>query len=95
MDVEDEVPGPVRRGLDAVRAGLVGPVPGRFETRDRAARAHATQLGPDNPFFAHPREIEREVWPTEDDQLAKSVVPTTVPEDDLFAGVRGSSAAGA
>ncbi|NYI84809.1 hypothetical protein HNR68_003439 [Saccharopolyspora hordei] len=35
------------------------------------------------------------MWPTEDDQLAKSVVPTTVPEDDLFAGVRGSSAAGA
>ncbi|MDA3628933.1 mycothiol conjugate amidase Mca [Saccharopolyspora sp. WRP15-2] len=61
--------------------------PEHFATRDRAALAHATQMGPDSPFFAHPREIEREVWPTEDYHLARSEVPTTVPEDDLFAGV--------
>jgi mycothiol S-conjugate amidase len=28
------------------------------------------------------------VWPTEDYELARSVVDTTTPEDDLFAGVR-------
>ncbi|KAA5826066.1 mycothiol conjugate amidase Mca [Saccharopolyspora hirsuta] len=66
--------------------------PEHFETRDRAALAHATQMGPDSPFFAHPREIEREIWPTEDYHLARSSVPTEVPEHDLFAGVREVSA---
>lgn len=59
-----------------------------FGTRDRAALAHATQMDPDHPFFAHPRDVEREVWPTEDYHLARSLVDTTFPEDDLFAGVR-------
>ncbi|MER7015420.1 mycothiol conjugate amidase Mca [Saccharopolyspora sp. NPDC000359] len=62
-----------------------------FATRDRAALAHATQMGPDNPFFAHPREVEREVWPTEDYHLARSEVPTSLPEHDLFAGIRAVS----
>jgi mycothiol S-conjugate amidase len=35
-------------------------------------------------------EIQQKVWPTEDYELARSVVDTTVPEDDLFAGVRDS-----
>ncbi|MEV5543888.1 mycothiol conjugate amidase Mca [Saccharopolyspora shandongensis] len=58
-----------------------------FETRDRAALAHATQMDPDHPFFAHPREVEREVWPTEDYHLARSLVGTNLPEDDLFTGI--------
>ncbi|KAA2263730.1 mycothiol conjugate amidase Mca [Solihabitans fulvus] len=59
-----------------------------FATRDRAALAHATQVDPDHPMFAHPRDLEREVWPTEDYQLARSVVDQDLPEDDLFAGLR-------
>ncbi|MCO1577471.1 mycothiol conjugate amidase Mca [Crossiella sp. SN42] len=62
--------------------------PEHFATRDRALRAHATQSDPAHPFFAHPRDLEREVWPTEDYHLAWSTVPTTIPESDLFAGLR-------
>ncbi|MGK5552792.1 mycothiol conjugate amidase Mca [Actinomadura kijaniata] len=59
-----------------------------FATRDRALLAHATQIDPDAGFMAHPRDVEREVWPTEDYHLARTAVPTSLPEDDLFAGVR-------
>jgi mycothiol S-conjugate amidase len=45
-------------------------------------------MAPDHPFFAHPRDLEREVWPTEDYQLVHSDVPTELPESDLFAGLR-------
>lgn len=59
-----------------------------FEVRDRALRAHASQVGPGNPLFAHSREIEREVWPTEDYHLAWSVATDqAMEEDDLFAGL--------
>ncbi|WHT22081.1 PIG-L family deacetylase [Crossiella sp. CA-258035] len=51
-------------------------------------RAHATQSDPTHPFLAHPRDPEREVWPFEDYHLAWSTVPTTIPESDLFAGLR-------
>jgi mycothiol S-conjugate amidase len=60
-----------------------------FPIRDRALLAHATQVDPDHPFLAHPRDLEREVWPTEDYVLARSLVDSELPEDDLFAGVRG------
>ncbi|GHS87811.1 mycothiol S-conjugate amidase [Actinomycetota bacterium] len=59
-----------------------------FGARDDALRAHATQIDPDGFFFAMPRDLEREVWPYEEYELAISRVPTTLPEDDLFAGVR-------
>ena len=59
-----------------------------FERRDAALLAHATQIDPDGPFFRIPLEMQRAVWPTEDFELARSVVDTTLPEDDLFAGVR-------
>jgi mycothiol S-conjugate amidase len=61
-----------------------------FDVRDRALLAHATQVDPDGPWFHVPLEIQREVWPTEDFELARSVVDTEIPEDDLFAGVRTS-----
>ena len=35
-----------------------------------------------------PLPFQREVWPTEDFQLARSLVDTNLPEDDLFAGIR-------
>ncbi len=59
-----------------------------FEARDAALLAHATQIDPDGFFFRVPREQQVELWPTEEFELARSLVPTTVPEDDLFAGVR-------
>ncbi|ASE09236.2 mycothiol conjugate amidase Mca [Jonesia denitrificans] len=59
-----------------------------FDHRDAALRAHATQIDPQGFFFAVPREVERQVWPVEEYELAVSHVPTSVPEDDLFAGIR-------
>ena len=63
-----------------------------FEVRDRALLAHRTQIAPDSMWFAVPLETQRRVWPTEDFQLARSLVDTTTPEDDLFAGIREASA---
>jgi len=60
-----------------------------FDARDNALRAHETQIDPEGFFFAIPREIEIKVWPTEDFELAESRVETQIPEDDLFAGIRG------
>lgn len=59
-----------------------------FPVRDQALLAHRTQIDPDGMWFAVPRELEREVWPTEDFELAFTAVPTTLPEDDLFEGLR-------
>ncbi len=58
-----------------------------FSVRDRALLAHATQVDPDGSWFACPLEIQREVWPTEDFELARSLVEVALPEDDLFAGI--------
>jgi mycothiol S-conjugate amidase len=62
-----------------------------FETAIRALLAHRTQVDPNGPWFSVPLELQREVWPTEDFELARSLVDTTLPEDDLFAGVRESA----
>jgi mycothiol S-conjugate amidase len=59
-----------------------------FEIRDQALLAHATQVDPNGFWFACPVEIQREAWPTEDYHLARSLVDTEKPEDDLFAGIR-------
>ncbi len=59
-----------------------------FEIRDKALLAHATQIDPDGSWFHVPMELQKEVWPTEDYELAKSRVDTSLPEDDLFAGIR-------
>jgi mycothiol S-conjugate amidase len=59
-----------------------------FPRRDSALLAHATQVDPNGWFFAVPLDIQREAWPTEDFELARSLVDSTIPEDDLFAGVR-------
>jgi mycothiol S-conjugate amidase len=60
-----------------------------FEVRDRALIAHATQIDPDGFFFRAPIELQKRVWPTEEFELVDSKVETTLPEDDLFAGIRG------
>lgn len=59
-----------------------------FEVRNRALLAHATQIDPDGRWFAVPLEIQKAGWPTEDYQLVRSTVAVTLPESDLFAGVR-------
>lgn len=59
-----------------------------FEQRDDALRAHATQIDPASRWFAVSCEVQRELWPTEDYELVRSLVDTTLPEDDLFTGVQ-------
>jgi len=59
-----------------------------FEVRDRALMAHATQIDPDGRWFAVPMELQKAVWPSEDFELARSLVETDIPETDLFAGLR-------
>ena len=61
-----------------------------FEVRDNALRAHATQVDPDGFWFHVPMELQLKVWPTEDFELARSLVDSPLPESDLFAGVRES-----
>ncbi len=58
-----------------------------YSVRDRALLAHATQIDPDGPWFAVPLEVHKLAWPTEEWELARSLVETSLPEDDLFAGI--------
>jgi mycothiol S-conjugate amidase len=94
----------VRRGLDSPYAERLAewkpdpahdarittrvPCADYFPVRDRALIAHATQIDPDGPWFHVPLEVQQAVWPTEDFELVRSAVPTELPEDDLFAGIR-------
>jgi mycothiol S-conjugate amidase len=59
-----------------------------FEIRDEALLAHATQVDPEGGWFTCPVDVQRAAWPTEDFHLARWVVDTDRPEDDLFAGIR-------
>jgi len=63
-----------------------------FPVRDAALKAHATQIDPNSRWFAVPLDMQRQVWPTEDYELVRSLVGPTefgdTPEDDLFAGIR-------
>ena len=64
-----------------------------FTARDSALLAHATQIDPSGFFFATPRELEVGVWSVEEYELAASRVPTSLPEDDLFAGITATEGA--
>ena len=59
-----------------------------FERRDAALLAHATQVDPEGWFFKVPLDVQKRVFPWEQFELARSLVDTELPEDDLFAGVR-------
>jgi len=60
-----------------------------WDNRCDALLAHATQVDPNEGFwFPLPRDIAAAVYPWDDYELAKSLVPTELPEDDLFAGLR-------
>ena len=61
------------------------------EARRTALLAHETQIDPTSPFwFGLPPEVADEVYRTEDYILARALVDTELPEDDLFAGLRDS-----
>jgi mycothiol S-conjugate amidase len=63
----------------------------QFDRRDAALIAHATQVDPDGWFFKIPLDIQRKVFPWEQFELARSLVDSEIPEDDLFAGIRQSA----
>ncbi|HEV7887187.1 MAG TPA: mycothiol conjugate amidase Mca [Acidimicrobiales bacterium] len=59
------------------------------DVRRQALLAHATQIDPESPFwFGLPPEVARTIHPYDDYVLARSLVDSPAPEDDLFAGVR-------
>ena len=58
------------------------------DLRERMIEAHQTQIDPSSTWFAVPPQVQREIWPTEEFELARSTVVTAFPEDDLFAGLR-------
>jgi mycothiol S-conjugate amidase len=59
------------------------------DVRLDALLAHETQIDPSSPFwFGLPREEQAAIHPYDDYILARSVVDSDLPEDDLFAGVR-------
>jgi len=66
-----------------------------FDTRDNALRAHASQVPPDSRFFFWPNDLQRQVWPFEDYELATSHVAVELPESDLFAGILDETQASA
>ncbi|MHB1139160.1 MAG: mycothiol conjugate amidase Mca [Microthrixaceae bacterium] len=75
---------------DDVRITTRVPIGDFYEVRERALLAHATQVDPNERFwFGLPTEIAREVHPFDDYVLARSLVDSALPEDDLFAGVPG------
>lgn len=60
-----------------------------YHVREQALLAHATQVDPTSKFwFGLPTEVARTVHPWDDYILARSHVPTELPESDLFAGIR-------
>ena len=64
-----------------------------WEQTRNALRAHATQVDPNSRhWFGLPPEVDRAAYPYDDYILARSAVPTKLPEDDLFAGINGDRA---
>ncbi len=58
------------------------------DVRRHALLAHGTQIDPTSKFwFGLPEEEARKIYPYDDYILAESRVETTLPEDDLFAGI--------
>ncbi len=63
------------------------PVADFLDVRDVALRSHASQVAPDNSFFFWPNDVVAKVWPFEDFELVESLVGSSLPESDLFAGI--------
>ncbi|MGH9149115.1 MAG: mycothiol conjugate amidase Mca [Acidimicrobiales bacterium] len=65
------------------------------DVRRAALLAHASQIDPTSRFwFGLPPDIARSVHPFEEYVLARSLVGTDLPEDDLFAGLRAPVSGG-
>lgn len=65
-------------------------VTGFTRIRDEALLAHASQIDPTSKFwFGLPPEVAQTVYPYDEYALARSLVPTEVPEGELFAGLAG------
>jgi mycothiol S-conjugate amidase len=63
-------------------------ITGYTAARDLALLAHATQIDPTSKFwFGLPQEVAQSVYPVDEYVLARSLVPTRIPEDDLFDGI--------
>jgi mycothiol S-conjugate amidase len=63
-----------------------------FDTKARALLAHATQIDPESRYwFGLPDEVAAEIHPFEEYHLARSLVDSDTPEDDLFAGIRAAA----
>jgi mycothiol S-conjugate amidase len=59
------------------------------DVRPRALMAHRTQVDPESKFwFGLPPEEARTIHPYDEYVLARSLVDTDLPENDLFAGTR-------
>jgi mycothiol S-conjugate amidase len=56
------------------------------QARD-ALIAHASQIDPNGFWFAIPDEVVADIYPWEDYTLARSLLPTALPERDLFAAI--------
>ena len=64
-------------------------IEGFAHVRREGLLAHATQIDPDSPFwFGLPVEIDESLYTVDDYRLAHGHELSTVPEDDLFAGLR-------
>lgn len=59
-----------------------------LSARRRALMAHRSQIDPESFFLKIPDEAIAEVLPTEDYHLARATLEVSIPEDDLFAGIR-------
>ncbi|MDA8290253.1 MAG: mycothiol conjugate amidase Mca [Actinomycetota bacterium] len=82
--------------MPASDATTVVALAGFEHVRQEALRAHATQVDPGSPFwFGLPEDVERSLNTDDRYVLARSLVATDLPEDDLFAGVRGGREASA
>ena len=74
--------------LDGSLPDHQGVVGDHWEQGRNALIAHATQVDPNSLFwFGLPPEVDRDAYPYDDYILARSAVPTKLPEDDLFAGI--------
>ena len=65
----------------------------RWRPQARAALiAHETQIDPNGSWFTIPEELHTEIYPWDDYSLARSLVPTSDSEDDLFAALDAEGA---
>jgi mycothiol conjugate amidase Mca len=62
------------------------------QQKQAALRAYRTQVAADHPMLALPDEAAREIMGMETFTRLRSLVDVPLPEDDLFAGLRGGAA---